>query len=578
MAGGFFFLFLGFLFPVFFPACGSSPALETPLPVQVPQSVEPPPPVRPSGGGGLAEEIRSLTENGSPPSLLRALDLIRSRDLGSTEFGRVMTACNVTLIRAVYPGLQAQLPSQDPPQTHTYARILRDAEKGIYTPPQAGSRDYLEHTLPFLALYSETGERNASAERLLVALPDLEKAAELNGASVLAPYFMGVVFERGGRPSEALPHYTRAWQLSPECYPAALALARVYDGQGQKEESLKLLQDLVIRFPDNFRIKRQMAIAWYNNRDWSRAEPAIAEILQRDSRDREFILMRAHVLVEQGQYLQAQTPLDLYASINPSNPLYLFLRARVQVEGYHNRDAALTYLRSLLRGIPGDEASVYAARLLMESSRPEDQAEGRELLQRLLSVPDPSLLVVALALQDAVRRESWREAQPYLSRLLEERRSAQDLLYAYTVEHGQGNNAAALSYARELYERNPSNEEGIITYISALIETGRQGEAGGMIESRLSALAGGALKSRYFYLRSRIRANEESVMNDLRSSLFEDPRNFNALLAMFEIYHRRKDERRAVYYLKQALALAPNNPQLKRYETEYAGSLGGASY
>jgi uncharacterized protein HemY len=316
-----------------------------------------------------------------------------------------------------------------------------------------------------------------------------------------------------------------------------------------------------------------MALAWYNNRDWSRAEPAIAEILQRNSRDGEFILMRAHVLVEQGQYLQAQAPLDLYAAINSANPLYLFLRARVQAEGHHNRDAALNYLRSLLRNSPNDEASVYTARLLMESLRPEDQTEGRDLLGRLLAVPNPSLIVVTLAVQDAVRREAWREAQPYLGRLLEERRSFQDLLYAYTVEHGQGSNAAALSFARELYERDPSNEEGAVAYISALIDTGRQAEAGRMIESRLSSLPGGVLKSRYYYLRSRIRTDDDSVMNDLRSSLFEDPRNLNALIGMFEIYHRRRDERRAVYYLKQALALAPDNPLLKRYEAEYAGFL-----
>jgi Tfp pilus assembly protein PilF len=95
-----------------------------------------------------------------------------------------------------------------------------------------------------------------------------------------------------------------------------------------------------------------------------------------------------------------------------------------------------------------------------------------------------------------------------------------------------------------------------------------------MIDSRINSMTGGVLKSRYFYLRSRIRNNEELAMNDLRSSLFEDPRNVDALTSMFEIYHRRKDERRAVYYLKQALTLAPNNIRLKRYETEYAGVLG----
>jgi hypothetical protein len=43
---------------------------------------------------------------------------------------------------------------------------------------------------------------------------------------------------------------------------------------------------------------------------------------------------------------------------------------------------------------------------------------------------------------------------------------------------------------------------------------------------------------------------------------------------MFAIYHRRRDERRAVYYLKQALAISPDNPQLKRYEAEYRSALG----
>jgi uncharacterized protein HemY len=281
--------------------------------------------------------------------------------------------------------------------------------------------------------------------------------------------------------------------------------------------------------------------------------------------------MRARVLVEQGQFLQAQAPLDLYQGINPNSRLYLFLRARVQAEGFRNRDAALNYLRSILRSaVRDDEVSVYTARLLMESSRPEDQDEGRQLLRSLLEAPNPSPVVLDLALQDAIRRQAWREALPWLNRLLDERRSSRDLVNAYAVEKGLGNNARSLSFARELYERNPADDEGAVSYLSALIDTGRIDEAGRMIESRLNQAPGGPVKSRYYYLRSRIRTNEDSVMNDLRSSLFEDPRNLDSIVSMFEIYHRRRDGRRAVYYLKQALALDPGNPQLKRYEAEYA--------
>jgi tetratricopeptide (TPR) repeat protein len=525
-------------------------------------------PVRPSG---TADEIRRLTETGVPSFLFRSLELIRSRDLEATEFGRVMTGVNAALIKNLYPDMRSRLPAVDLPQSHVYARILREAERGVYVSPEpSNSPDFLQYVLPFLAFTGET-----PPEQYQGALPDLKKAGELNPESVLPLYFLGRLYERAGKFSEAEESYAKAWELSRECYPAALGQIRALDLSGKKQEARSMLSDLVIRYPDNLGVKRQLAVSYYESRDWSRAAAAISEILQHDGRDGEFLLMRAHVLVEEGQFLQAQGPLDIYASGNTtSSRLYLFLRARVQAEGFRNRDAALNYLRSLLRISAGDdEPTLYAVRVLLESDRNEDQEEGRGLLSRLLRTPSPSPELASLALKDAVRRENWREAQTYLSKLLGERRSVQDLLDAYAVEKGLGNNARALSYARELYERDTSNEEGITAYISALVDTGRQEEAVRMIESRLSAATGGTLKSRYHYLRSRTRTNEETMMNDLRSSLFEDPRNLNALIAMFEIYHRRRDERRAVYYLKQALALAPNNPLLKRYEREYAGAL-----
>jgi tetratricopeptide (TPR) repeat protein len=485
-----------------------------------------------------------------------------------------MTAVTGVLFRKVYPDIGISLLAPDPPQTHGYTRLLRNGERGTYTAPPANSADYLEGVLPFLALFSETRE-----EPLLKALPDLLKAEAINPLSVLAPLFIGRVYEQTGRTAEAAAAYERAYGLSQDCYPAALGLARINSAGGKGEEAVRLLSELAGRYPDNMTVKRQLALTYYQNRDWSRAEPAIAEILRQDSQNSEFILMRARVLVEQGLFFQAQAPLDAYGALYPQDRLYLFLRARVQAEGYRNRDAALNYLRALLGSdLPADdEAAVYAIRLFMESSRPEDQDEGRELLRRLLEAGNPPLPVITMALQDAIRREAWREARPYLTRLLNERRSLQDLLNAYKVERGLENKTAALAFARELYERDPSYEEGAISYIAILIDTGRQEEAARLIEGRLANVPGGTIKSRYHYQRSRLRGNEEAAMNDLQSSLFENPRNLSALIAMFEIYHRRRDERRAVYYLKQALALAPGNAALKAYEQEYAALLGNTS-
>jgi tetratricopeptide (TPR) repeat protein len=513
----------------------------------------------------IAEEIRALTESGIPSLMQRALDQIRQRNLETGEFGRIMSAVNVNLFRRVYPGISIRLPSLDPPQSHSYARILRDVEQGVYTSPPGDSLDYLEFILPFLTLL-DAGRQ----DRLLPSLPDLRRAAALNPGSVLAPLFMGLVYERTGNAAEAETAYRRALGISSECYPAGLALARLKTAAGDHEGAIRSLQDMVRTFPGNPAVKRQLAVAYYRRGDWVQAQAAIAESLQQDPRDGELLLMQAHALVEQGRFLPAQRPLDLYAAINAQDPFFLFLRARIQEEGLGNREGAINSLRTLIRsGAVSEEALVYAVRLFLESPRSEDREEGRNLLDRLLA-ENPSAEVIRLAVRDNIRAENWQAAKDHLAPLLRENPQSQDLLSAYTIERGLGNNAAALTHARELYERNPNDDEGTAAYISALIETGRQAEAGRLIENRLAAGLADVQKSRYYYLRSRIRSDGGQVVADLRASLFADPRNLSSIIAMFEFYHFRQPEKaRALIYLRQALALDPSNPQLRRYTAEY---------
>ena len=518
---------------------------------------------------GVTEEIKTLVELGTPPSLIRALDIIRSRELGGTEFGRAMIAVCVALLQKLYPEIPVTLPVSDPPSTNSYTRILRDAERGSYTPASAASSDYLEHVLPFLSLLNET-----RPDRLAASLPDLEKAAGLGKPSVLDPYFRGIIAERRSSWVVALAAYDEARAISADCYPAVVGAARALNQNGRVKESVDLLVELSVRYPDSLIVKRELARAYYDSRDWSRAGPAVAEILQREPKDARFLLMRAHVFVETGAYLQAQPLLEALAGIDPTNRLYLFLRARVQAEAYRNRDSALTYLRSLLRAKPDDEeALAYMARLLLESTRPEESAEGRVLLTRLVSSDSVSLMIVDLALKDAMARAAWTEAFPYITRLLEERRTNADLRNAYSVYSNGKSNELALEVARELYERDSANVEAAAIYASALIDSGQKEEAAQVIATRLPGMAGGSIKSRFYFLRSRIRIDEESLMGDLRSSLFEDPRNLDALVAMLEIYRSRKDERRAVYYLKQALALAPEDPKLLKYREEFSAAM-----
>jgi len=164
-------------------------------------------PSSPPPAEGLVEEIRGLTASGSLPSMLQALELIRSRNLSGTEFGRVMTGVNIFLIRLVYPDSPATLPVADLPQTHSYSRIIREAERGVYIRPPANSTDFFEYILPFLAINNQTGPILPDVIR------DLTKAAELQPNSALPPFFQGIVHERAGRFAQAEAAYRRAYGL-----------------------------------------------------------------------------------------------------------------------------------------------------------------------------------------------------------------------------------------------------------------------------------------------------------------------------------------------------------------------------
>ena len=525
--------------------------------------------------GGVAEEIRKLTETGILSSMLHALDTIRNRNLSNVDFGRMMNGINTLLIRLVYPDSLARLPPIDLPQTYRYTRIIREAERGIYIKPHENVNDFFEFILPFLAVTNRPASQGLPVDiSPQDILKDLDKAEEIRAASVLPSFFKGLLYERLSQFAEAERAYRRAYEISEGCYPALIGTARVRRLAGNQSEAVQAFSDLIIRYPDSREIKRQLAISLFENRDWSRALPAIDEILQSDPRDGEFLLMKASLLIEQGNFSPANAVLDTYAPINPNNRLYLYLRARVQAEGNRNRDSALNYLRSIFRSSPDDvEALILAVTLLLESSRPADQTEGRELLARLRRLAGSSIGVLSISLRDAVMRESWQEAQGFLNRILTSRRTVQDLTDGYHIERGLGNNSRALSFARELYERDTTNNDNTLIYISALIDNARRDEAMRLLDSRMNSVGRGALLSRFYFLRSRLQTNDEAIVSDLRSSYFEDPKNLEAIIALFEYHNRRRETSRAVYYLKLAIATAPDNSVVRRLEREHSSLL-----
>jgi Tfp pilus assembly protein PilF len=530
--------------------------------------------IRPmENSGGVAANIRALCDEGSPSALFKTLVLLQENNIEESEFGRMMSAVAVTLLIKVYSESRGSLPQPDAPKNNAYSKILAEAERGIYHEPPPASNDYLEHILPFTALLDDTAQ-----SRFAAALPDLEKARQINPNGALAPYFMGLALERMDRTNEASELYTAALALAPDCYPAAFGITRILQEQGNDEEAVRILGKMSEQYPGSIIIMRQLVRAYFYQNDWADARQVIDAALAIKPQDPELNLLLAQALFEERQFVQMQAVLDKYATENPENRDYLLLRARLQGEGFKNTDNAINILRPLYKLNPDDfSVALYLTKLLLESNNDGEQVEGRKLLKNLMhplkNSEEIPLDVVLLASEDAVRRASWDEARSYQDRILSERRNPSTLVNAFKVEQGAGDSRAELALAEELIQKYPNYEEGRIAYTEALIDSGRHGEAQRLIDARIGALGSGAYKSRYYYLRGLMRGSFDAAVSDFRSSLFENPRNLDALKSLVELYDKRRDERHVIYYLRQALALDPKDPDLLRYQKDYAGNM-----
>jgi tetratricopeptide (TPR) repeat protein len=561
--------------PLLFSCSGTPYVREIPLDMPTPAAVRPSQPFQQSrtareNQGGVASRVRALCDNGSVSSLREAADVLKENGVEQSEFGRVMNAVIAALLEKVYGIPPSAVP--EPPKNHAYSKILAEAGRGIYREPPPESDDYLEYVLPFLALLGDT-----SYGRFAAALGDLERAAAIDPVGVLSPYFTGFAMERMENYDEAVVMYSKALALSPECYPAVFGIIRIFQMRGLNEEALKLLATESRKYPDNVMIKRELARAYLGERDWDSAEILLEQALEETPDDPVLNLMRATVLFENGRYVQTQAVLDRLATVTPEDRDYLLLRARLQNEGFKNRENAVAILNPLYKLDPDDfPVALYLTRLMLESAASSEQAEGRKMLQGLLmpqhggeNIPLDAIL---LASADAVRRADWQEARKYQDRILAERRTSATLLDAFRVAQGSNDSRTALALAQELVQEYPSYESGRLAYAEALIDSGRHSEALRLIDERIPALGSGVFKSRYYYLRGLLRGDMDSAVSDFRASLFENPRNLDALKALVELYHKRGDTRHVVYYLRQALAIAPRDPVLLQYQKDYEAS------
>ena len=529
-----------------------------------PEPIEEPPP---GPDPVLMERAGELIQGASPEQLREAVQMLEGPARSFPE-AQVSASFAVALFDLLYP----QLAETDyleagsiPAYGGAYSRTLDRARAG--QPPLSGvssqsdaGEEFFDLVVPALFLSRLSDPAVVSPAELSGYLGLLDRARRRNRSSALPPYLQGGIRELEGNPDRAATLYRESLDRAPSFYPAAQALAVLLLKKGQAEQAATLLEQIAGRLPQVGSLQYPLAEAYYESGQLEAASAAVAKVLLKDPDRPDALLLRARVLAAEGNWNQALRLLNLLLYQHPDNQEAYLLAARLRYEEAADPEGALELLTEAENQFPeAAEFPELAGRIYLDTGR---DGEGLNQLQRALDLDPGRVSTLRLLLSNAMDMQRWLQSAIYLSEILEQEQSEQDLLQAIEIYRSLGDPAQVLYYAEQMYRGNPS-VENLVVYTRALLAEGQAQQAAVLVEQGLEQAQTPALHGTLLTLQASMTEDPEKAMALVREALMEHPQNYPALVKITELYVDQRELRKASLYLKQAIALDPNNAALR---------------
>ncbi len=508
---------------------------------------------------------------GSPASLRTAATALHKADETMyTEEERVLLYIMSSIMKYAWPSetISWTIPTLLPDNDYTAA--IESVKLGVYD-TSAGNADFFTLVIPSLLLCAQKDRTNYFAD----SKKALDEASGRFRDSVLLHYLYGLLYARQGKSDAALIEYEIAYTLDTTCFETSCALANAYITAGRTLDAKAISDRLYVVSPGNVEVLKLCALTSYNTNDMNAAESFVAQILQREPDNTEYILFRAKILFNKGEYIKVSSLLDVYAKTNRTNRDYLLLKARLLLTWNKNTTSAFSVVQDALSRYPDDEEVILlAAEIASETGTLVNGRSASELVAPVLRKDPGNPAALKIKVKEAVLAEAWEDAYESSSILLafDDTDNSKLLHVESCLNTNRISEASGL--IRELYDKN-NNDEGVLEYyIKVLIAEGNTTQALAMIEKRLPSVSA-KLKSSLYYERSRLQTSSDKILADLRSSLTSNPRNRNALFALYSYYMDAADYRKAQYYLKQVLALNPSDQTIIELNNNLDAILNG---
>ena len=519
----------------------------------------------------VQKSILDDVENGSPVSLKNAIINLRKKGINHLEEKEKILLCTASgILNIVWPGESLGYEDPECDRSNAYLGAIDSVKKGIYD-LSSGNTDFLTLVLPSLVLVTSIS-RNDYFDQ---AEESLRKGLNLVKDSVLANYLYGTLLLKRGDFSDAVQYFETAEKGSPGNKQILYKLSLSYRNCHRWKESLEYAELLLKDQPHNVDYLKLCAENSWDLENISKAEDYVTRVLLQQPENTEYVLFRAKILMEKKDYIKAASLLDVYARTDRNNRDYLLLRSRLQREWNKNNTAAGVTIEQALNLYPDDLELIEFAADLANSA--EIVIGGRTALsfaEELLFHDPDNVKALHISLNEKVKEKKWEEGYKISSGIIRNKNLMQNSEYALDVIYSHIDICLALKKFDEAYKlalgqysQNQNDEDAQKSYVKVLVALGRKSEALNIINSLLPDVTS-RTRSFLYYQRSLIDTREEEVLSDLRSSLTSNPRNIDSLYRLYEIYYRKKEWRKAQYYLKQVVALHPGDSEMLRKNAE----------
>ena len=498
-------------------------------------------------------------QNGSPDSLREAMSLMRKKSIEFDESEKVLAAVSAEIMKLVWPSEKITWDIPVITDENPYMGAISSVKQGVFD-SSTGNVDFLTTLLPALVIMNN----NSDISILEPCENAIQAALQIQSDSVLANYLMAKLYERKRGFENAEKYMALAYAASPKTTEINLAYSRILRANGKLAEASQILNS-IDNTSNDIAVLKQNAYIAFDAGEYDSAEMYVARVLQQTPNDLEFLLFRAKILVEKKDYIHAVSLLDVYARQDSSSIDYLVLRARVQLDWSKNTAAASETVEKALQMYPDNvDALMFAARISSETDSPVAGKYADELAARVLEKKPGNQEAMTYALDGLIHRENWQEAYTASRNLISSGNVSPAVVEKYVkVCLKLGKNAEAYDYAKARYDANPSDELLLESYILAYSKVGNRDAVLKYIDSLMTS-ASPKVKSNLYYRRSYLQLTEEKALADLRSSLISNPRNSDALFRLYELYYAKQDYRKAQYYLRQVVAINPNDSSFKK--------------